>query len=154
MKPFQVLCSYLIVAGTAAMARPAEDLPIQNTFNITITKGKQPDLTTGFIATDAKWKDIWTKVAPSGKVPAVNFTKNFVLVTKQDAADPNHVSLRVRRDDQGVVFVSRVSTLIGFEGSDRIKYRFHVVSREGVTGVIDLDRVDLGEKPKINPLPN
>ncbi len=86
-----------------------------------------------------EWKEAWAKVNPKEKLPEVDFAKHFLLVSAQDAADPNRRGASVLKDDKGVVTVSEISTLIGFKPSDQTIYHFYKVSREGVTGVRRFD---------------
>jgi hypothetical protein len=136
---FLAACVFVGVAGAEALAQPAEKLPILDTFQGTLANDKKPQLKTGFVATEAEWKEAWAKVKPKEKLPEVDFAKHFLLVSTQDAADPNRSSISVLKDDKGVVTVSVTSTLIGFRASDETIYRFHKVSREGVTGVRRFD---------------
>ena len=75
----------------------------------------------------------------------------ILLVSTQDAADPNKTNASVVKDKKGTAFVSIITTLIGFEASDNTIYRFHKVSRDGITGV----RYHApGKKgPEVHPLP-
>jgi hypothetical protein len=148
---FLAACMFVGVAGAVALAQPGERVPILDTFEGTAANDKKPDLKTGLVATAAKWKEAWAKVNPKEKLPEVDFVKHFLLVSARDAADPNLRSASVLKDDKGVVTVSEVSTLIGFEPSDRTIYRFYKVSREGVTAV---RRFDPAQKTwVVNPLP-
>ena len=142
---------FLGVAGAVALAQPGERLPILDTFQGTVANDKKPALKTGFIASEAEWKEVWAKVNPKQKLPAVDFAKHFLLVTTKDQADPNRSSISVLKDDKGVVRVSEISTLIGFKPSDQTIYRFHKVSRKGVTGVHRFDPAQA--KVVIDPLP-
>jgi hypothetical protein len=139
------------VAGAVALAQPGERLPILDTFRGTVANDKKPELKTGFVATEAKWKEVWAKVNPKEKRPEVDFAKHFLLVSAQDAADPNRGGASVLKDDKGVVMVRETSTLIGFTPSDRTMYRFYKVSREGVTGVRRFDPAQ--KKSVVVPLP-
>jgi hypothetical protein len=138
-------------AASTALAQPGEELPILETFQGAAAKDKQPELKTGFVAAEGDWKEIWAKVNQQEKLPEVDFGKHFLLVERQDAADPNRRSAAVAKDEEGIVTVTIHSTLIGFESSDRTIYRFHKVSREGVTGV---KRFDAKQKKRVvDPLP-
>jgi hypothetical protein len=148
---FLTACVFVGVTGAVALAQPGEKLPILDTFQGTVANDKKPALKTGFIASEAEWKVVWEKVNPKEKLPAVDFTKHFLLVTTKDAADPNKVSVAVLKDDKGVVQLSGISTLIGFTPSDQTIYRFYKVSREGVTGVRWFDPVQM--KMVLDPLP-
>jgi hypothetical protein len=148
---FVTACVLLGVAGAVALAQPGEKLPILDTFQVTVANDKKPTLKTGFIATEKEWEEVWAKVNPKEKLPAVDFAKHLLLVSPQDAADPNRRSTSVVKDDKGTVMVSEISTLIGFQPSDRTIYRFHKVSREGVTGVGRFDPAQ--KKPVVEPLP-
>lgn len=149
---FLTACVLLGVAAAAALAQPGDKLPILDTFQGTVANHKKPELKTGFIATEADWKQVWAKVNSKEKLPAVDFAKHFLLVSTQDAADPNHRSASVLKDDKGVVTVIETSTLIGFTPSDQTIYRFYKVSREGVTGMRRFDPAQ--KKAVIDPLPN
>src|SRR5262245_58793441 len=141
----------LAIAGAVVLAQPGERLPILDTFQGTVANDKKPELKTGFVATEAKWKEAWAKVNPKAKLPAVDFAQHFLLVSAQDAADPNRRSASVLKDDKGVVTVSEASTLIGFTPSDQTVYRFYKVSREGVTGVRRFEPAQ--KKSVVVPLP-
>jgi hypothetical protein len=136
---FLTACVFVGVAGAVALAQPGEKLPILDTFQGTVANDKKPKLKTGFVATEKEWKEVWATVNPKEKLPEVDFAKHFLLVSGQDAADPNRRSASVLKDDKGVVTVSETSTLIGFKPSDQTIYRFYKVSREGVTGVRRFD---------------
>ena len=153
MRPCQCLtaCVFVGVASTGALAQPGEKLPILATFQGTVTKDKKPELKTGFIAAEADWKAVWAKVNPKEKLPAVDFAKHFLLVSTQDAADPNRRTASVVKDDKGVVTLSEVAPLIGYQPSDRTIYRFYKVSREGVTGVRHFELAQ--KKAVVDPLP-
>jgi hypothetical protein len=139
------------ITGAVALAQPGNKLPILDTFQGTVANEKKPDLKTGFIAAEADWKAVWARVNPKETPPAVDFTKHFLLVSTQDAADPNRRGTSVVKDDKGVVSLREVSTLVGFRPSDRTIYRFHKVSREGVTGVRRFDPAQ--KKSVVDPLP-
>src|SRR5262249_1824791 len=111
----------------------------------------KPDLKTGFVATEADWKEAWAKVNPKVELPKVDFGKHFLLVNPRDAADPNRSSVSILKDDKGVVTMSETFTLIGFKPSDRTVYRFYKVAREGLTAVRYFDPAK--GKPVVNPLP-
>lgn len=134
-----IACVLIGVASHAALAQPGEELPILGTFQGTVANDKKPALKIGFIAAEADWKEVWAKVNPKEKLPDVDFARHFLLVEMRDAADPNRSTASVVKDEEGVVTMTVVSTLIGFEASDRTIYRFHKVSREGVTGVMRFD---------------
>jgi len=146
---FLTACGFVIIAGALAWAE--EKLPILDTYQGKVANVKKSELKTGFVATEAAWKEVWAKVNPKEKRPEVDFTKHFLLVGTQDAADPNRRSASVVKDDKGVVTVREISTLIGFKPSDQTIYRFYKVSREGVTGVRRFDPVQ--KKPVVDPLP-
>src|SRR5262245_14779100 len=139
------------VAGAVTLAQPERRLPILGTFEGTVANEKKPDLNTGFVATEAKWKDVWEKVNPKEKLPKVDFTKHFLLVMDRDAVDPNRTNVEVLRDKKGTVGLGGFSTLIGFEPSNQTKYSFFKVSREGVTAVRYFDPAQ--QKWVVNPLP-
>jgi hypothetical protein len=144
-------CLFVGVAGAMALAQPGQNLPILDTLQVTVANDNKPALKTGFIASEAEWKTVWAKVNPKEKLPAVDFAKHLLLVTTKDSADPNKGSISVLKDDKGVVRVNEISTLIGFDPSNQTIYRFHKVSREGVTGVL---RFDLAQKKMVvDPLP-
>lgn len=132
---FLTACVFVGVATSLALAQPREQLPILDKFEGTVANDKKPDLNTGFVATEARWKEVWAKVNPKEKLPAVDFTKHFLLVMERDAVDPNRSSVSVLKDKKGAVTVGGISTLIGFKPSDQTKYCFFKVSREGVTAV-------------------
>jgi hypothetical protein len=149
---FLAACVFVCVAGAVALAQGGERVPILDTYEGTAANDKKPDLKTGFVATEAKWKETWAKVNPKQKLPKVDFARHFLLLVEQrDAADPNRCIISVHKDDKGVVSVSATCTCIGFQPSDRTTYRFYRVSRKGVTGVGRFDP----EKNKvvIEPLP-
>jgi hypothetical protein len=148
---FLTACVFLVVAGAVALAQPGEKLPILDKFQVTVANDKKPELKTNFVATEKEWKAVWEKVNPKEKLPEVDFAKHFLLVTTQDAADPNKSSVSASKDDKGVITVSVISTLIGFKASDQTIYRFHKVSREGVTGVQRFDPAQ--KKMVVDPLP-
>src|SRR5262245_54256740 len=124
---FLTACVLVGVAGGVALAEPKDKVPIVETFQGTVANDKKPDLKTGFIATEAEWKEVWAKVNPNEKMPAVDFAKHILLVTTQDKADPNRTSVSVSKDDKGTVTLNMASTLIGFKASDQTIYRFHKV---------------------------
>jgi hypothetical protein len=148
---FLTACVFAGIAGAVALAQAGEKLPILDTFQGTVANDKKPELKTGFIAAEAGWKEVWAKVNPKEKLPAVDFAKHILLVSTQDAADPNRRSASVLKDDKGVVRLIETSTLIGFKASDQTIYRFYKVSREGVTGVRRFDPAQ--KKAVIDPLP-
>jgi hypothetical protein len=148
---FLTACVFVGVAGAVALAQPRERLPILDTFQGTVANDKKPDLNTGFVATAAKWKEVWAKVNPKEKIPKVDFTKHFLLVMERDAVDPNRVSVEVLKNKKGTVGVGGISTLIGFEPSNQSTYRFYKVSRQGVTAVRYFDPAK--QKYVVNPLP-
>lgn len=141
MYTYRALIAAVLVGATGgvAPAQPGASVTILETFEGTAKNDKKPDLKGGFIATQAKWKEAWGKVNPKAKLPKVDFTKHFLLVYQQDAADPNRIGASVVKDAKGVVSMRVISTLIGFRGSDTTKYRFYKVSREGVAGVRSYD---------------
>jgi Protein of unknown function (DUF3592) len=148
---FLAACVFVGVAGAVALAQPGERVPVLDQFEGTAAKDKKPDLKTGFVATEADWKEAWEKVNPKAKLPKVDFAKHVLLVTERDAADPNRRSVSVLKDDKGTVKLSEVSTLIGFKPSDQTTYRFYKVSREGVTAVRYFDPAK--QEWVVNPLP-
>jgi hypothetical protein len=148
---FLTACVLVGVAGTVALAQPGQRLPILDTFQGTVANDKKPEFKTGFVATEAEWKEAWAKVNPKEKLPEVDFAKHFLLVSPRDAANPNRSSASVLKDDKGVATVSETSTLIGFKPSDQTIYRFYKVSREGVTGVRRFDPAQ--KKSVVDPLP-
>ena len=153
MRTCKFLTAWLIVgvAGAVAAAQPREKLTVLDTFQGTVANDKKPALKTDFIASEAEWKEVWAKINPKEKLPAVDFAKHFLLVTTKDPADPNKGGLSVFKDDKGVVNLTVISTLIGFQPSDQTTYRFHKVSREGVTGVLRFDPAQ--KKMVVDPLP-
>lgn len=147
---FLAVCVFVGVAGVAA-AQKGERVPVLETFGGTAAADKKPDLKGGFIATEAKWKEVWEKLKAKEEMPKVDFAKHILLVTEKDAADPNRGSVTVVKDDKGAVTVNMISTLIGFQPSGQTKYTFHKVSREGITAV---RRFDPQAKKWVNePLP-
>ncbi|HEY1189509.1 MAG TPA: hypothetical protein VGE74_17825 [Gemmata sp.] len=146
-----VACAVFGAAGTVAIAQQATKVPILETYKGTVANTTKPELKTHFIASEDDWKTVWTKINPKAKLPAVDFSKHLLLVTQQDAADPNRSNLSVTKDDKGVVGYIVSSTLIGFEASDRTTYQFYKVSREGVTGVRRYDGAQ--KKTVVDPLP-
>ena len=148
---FLTACVFVGVTGAVALAQPGEKLPILDTFQGTVANDKKPALKTGFIASEAEWKEVWAKVNPKEKLPPVDFAKHFLLVTTKDPADPNKSSVSVLKDGKGVVSVNEISTLIGYKASDQTTYRFYKVSREGVTGVHRFDAAQM--KMVLDPLP-
>jgi hypothetical protein len=151
MGKFLTACLFVGVAGAVALAQDRERLPILDKFEGTAANDKKPDLSTGFVATEAKWKETWAKVNPKQELPKVDFAKHFLLVIEQDAADPNHCSVSILKDGKGVVSMSVSCTCIGFKPSDRTTYYFYRVSREGVTGVHRFDPAK--QKVVVEPLP-
>ncbi len=144
-------CLWAAVAGAVAVAQPGDKLPIQETYKGTVDNDKKPELKAGYIATAAEWKEVWAKVNPKDKLPAVDFMKDILLITMKDAADPNKGSVSVAKDDKGVLKVLQISTKIGFQPSTQTTYSFHKVSRDGVTGV---ERFDPAQKKMVvDPLP-
>ena len=151
MGKFLTACVFVGVAGAVALAQDGERLPILDTFKGTAANDKKPDLKTGFVATEAKWKETWAKVNPKQKLPKVDFARHFLLVIERDAADPNRCIVSVLKDAKGVVSVSVSCTCIGFKRSDRTTYCFYRVSRKGVTGVHRFDPAK--RKVVVEPLP-
>ena len=153
MRTVKFLTAFLFVAVTAAVtfAQPGEKVAIVETYKGTVPNNKKPDIKTGFVATEGEWAAVWALVNPNEKQPAVDFTKHILLVSTQDAADPNKTNASVVKDKKGTAYVSVITTLIGFENSDKTIYRFHKVSRDGITGV----RYHApGKKgPEVHPLP-
>ncbi len=146
------LLAVLVFVGVAGVpARAEEKLPILETYQGKVANDKKPELKTHFVATEATWKDAWGKINPKEKLPEIDFTKQFLLVSMQDAADPNRRSTSVVKDDKGVVTIREISTLIGFQSSNETIYRFYKVSRAGVTGVRRFDPVQ--KKTVVDPLP-
>jgi hypothetical protein len=84
------------------------------------------------IVKPAAWKKVWSAWNPGQPVPEVDFTKNLVLVHLQDAADPNKVKHNVQLNDEGILRVLSISTLIGFQPSDQRKFTLMLVPRAGV----------------------
>jgi hypothetical protein len=116
--------------------QPGAELPILDTWQGKVANDNKPELKTGFIGTEAQWKEVWAKVNPKDKLPEVDFTKYLLLVSMQDAADPNRSSAWITKDDQGMVTLLIIATDIGWlEASDQTIYRFYKVSSEGVIGV-------------------
>ncbi|HKB38370.1 MAG TPA: hypothetical protein VKD72_18145 [Gemmataceae bacterium] len=148
---FLSACVLVGVAGALALAQPGEKLPILETFQGKVANDKKPKLKTGFLAAEADWKAVWARVNPREKLPAVDFTKHFLLISTQDAADPNRRGASAVKDDKGIVTLNEVSTLIGFEPSEQTIYRFYKVSRAGVTGLRRFDPAQ--KKVVVDPLP-
>jgi hypothetical protein len=150
---FLTACVFVAVAGEVAPAQPGEKSLILDTFQGTVAKDQRPELKTGWIATEADWKEVRAKFNPKEKLPAVDFTKHFLLVATHDAADPNRRAPTVLKDDKGVVTLSVKfpERRLGFTASDRIVYTFYKVSREGVTGV--LRPTGVFDKTLVEPLP-
>jgi hypothetical protein len=144
-------CLFVGVACAVALAQPENNLSILDTLQVTVADDKKPALKTSFIASEAEWKMVWNKVNPNEKPPAVDFAKHFLLVTLKNQADPNKSGVSVLKDGNGVVRVNEISTLIGFKASMQTIYRFHKVSREGVTGVLRFDPMQ--KKMVVDPLP-
>lgn len=143
---------FVAVSGVVALAQPGGDkLAILETYQGTVANDKKPELKTGFIATEAEWKDVWAKVNPKDKLPTVDFMKHMLLITTKDPADPNKGSISVVKDDKGVLKIMQISTLIGFQPSGQTAYSFHKVAREGVTGVQRFDAAQ--KKMVVDPLP-
>jgi hypothetical protein len=138
---FLIVCVIVAAFGAVAMDERGEELPILDTFQATVGKDTKLAIPTGFIATEANWKEVWAKVQPKEKLPAVDFARHFLLISTQDRADPNRQRVSVRKNEEGTVTVNVISTLIGFESSEETIYRFHKVSREGVTGIGRFDAV-------------
>jgi hypothetical protein len=151
MRTLLTTCVFLGVASAVALAQSGERLPILDQFQGTVANDQKPDLKTGFVATEGAWKEVWAKVNPKDQLPPVDFAKHFLLVSAQDAADPNRRRASILKNDKGVVTVSEISTLIGFQPSDQTIYRFYKVSREGVTGVRRFDPTQ--KQSVIDPLP-
>src|SRR5262249_45456682 len=89
------------------------------------------------IATQAEWQVVWAKVNPTDKLPEVDFTKQFLVLSMQDAADPDPGSafISISKDDKGIIAVNWCSWQMEYAPSDKTIYRFYKVSREGATGV-------------------
>src|SRR5262245_51922927 len=111
---FLTACVFVGVAGAVALARGGERLPILDTYEGTAANDKKPDLKTGFVATEAKWKETWAKVNPKQKLPKVDFAKHFLLVIERDAADPNRCIVSLLKDAKGVVSMTATFTCIAF----------------------------------------
>jgi hypothetical protein len=126
---FLTACVFVGIAAAVALAQPRERVPILATFEGTVANDKKPDLKTGFVATEAKWKEVWAKVNPKEKLPKVDFAKHFLLVMERDAADPNYSRALLFKNNKGTVTVDQISTLIGFEASNQTTCRFYKVSR-------------------------
>jgi hypothetical protein len=149
--PFVIACVMVGVTSAIALAQPGEKQKILDTFQGTVAKNNKPELKTDFIATEADWKTVWAKVNPTEKLPDVDFARHFLLVAMYDAADPNKRSVSALKDDKGVITLNVISTLIGFQASDRTGYTFYKLSREGVTGVRRFDPAQ--KKAVVDPLP-
>lgn len=140
----------LSAASLLAWAQTEEKLVIAETYEGTVGKEDRPALKTGFVADEIAWKKVWLQVNAKEKLPEVDFTRDFLLISTQDAADPNRRSTSVVKDEKGVVAVEEISTLIGFDPSDQTIYRFHKVPRAGVTGVRRFDAET--KKAVVDPL--
>jgi len=151
VRRFLTACLFVGVACAMAQAQPSAKLPILDTYQSTVSNDKKPVLKTGFIAAKADWQEVWAKVNPKQELPTVDFAKHFLLVSTQDAADPNRRHTSISKDDKGVVAMMEISTLIGFRPSDQTIFRFYKVSREGVTGVRRFDPVL--RKRVVHPVP-
>jgi hypothetical protein len=153
MNLLRLLTAFVLMCaiGAGAAAQSEKQMTILKTFQITVANDKKPELKTGFIATERDWKRIWAHLNPIEELPAIDFTEHFLLVGTQDAADPNQQNTVVLKDDEGVVLLSGETTLIGFEPSDQTIYRFHKLTRAGVTGIRRGTPVR-GEYP-VDPLP-
>jgi hypothetical protein len=150
-RKFLTACVFVGVAATVALAQRPEPVPILDQFEGMVANDRKPDLKTGFVATEAKWKEVWEKVNPKVKRPTVDFARHFLLVMERDAADPNRRSVSVLKDKKGAVGVGGIETLIGFEPSNQTTYRFYKLSRAGVTAVRHFDQAK--GKWVVNPLP-
>jgi hypothetical protein len=150
------LTAWVFVGVAAAVAlaqprRPGERVPVLDTFEGTVANDRKPDLKSGFVATEAKWKEVWAKVNPKVKRPEVDFARHFLVILERDAADPNRSSALLFKNKKGTVTVDQMSTLIGFEASNQTTFRFYKVWRAGVTAVRHFDPAK--EKWVVNPLP-
>jgi hypothetical protein len=83
------------------------------------------------VITDAKALEaIWKDWGVEGKVPAIDFGKEFVIVST--AGGPNRPRVSARLDEKGNLRVTAIATLIGGPG---FGYSIAAFSRKGVTTV-------------------
>ena len=74
-------------------------------------------------------------------LPEVDFESSFLCIETRDAADPNRVRWSARHNEDGEAELMGMSTLIGFEPSDKIKMAFLSVEREEATALVRWERV-------------
>ena len=74
-------------------------------------------------------------------LPEVDFESSFLCIQTRDAADPNRVRWSARHNEDGEAELMGISTLIGFEPSEKIKMAFLSVEREEATSLVRWERV-------------
>lgn len=76
-----------------------------------------------------QWSQLWTRWQPGKAVPDVDFKNSAVFVSISDAGDPNHKSYTFFRNPDGTIRPEELSTLVGYDSTDRSAIQFHILER-------------------------
>ena len=150
-KAMLLVATFFAITSMAGAQQQQEKLNIVQTYKMTISNDKKPKLKTDYIADAEEWNRVYRVFSAEGKIPQVDFTKHFVVVSTHDKADPNRRGVTIVKNAKGTVAVRIISTLIGFQPSNETVYTFYVVPRAGVTGVERYDRET--KKNVVDPFP-
>jgi len=94
-------------------------------------EAREKDRPKGSVVTEARALEaLWKAWRLEDKLPAIDFAKEFVLVST--AGGPNRPRVTARLDEKGNLQVSVVATLIGGPG---FGYSIAVFQRKGITSV-------------------
>src|SRR5262249_47506935 len=123
------LCGLCLLASSAA-AKPEKVAPNRDWGAVVNDENLKKHTPKDGLVTDAKaFEALWKAWRPKEKVPAVDFKKEFAVVTL--AEGPNQCSIRATLDDGNLV-IEATQTLIGGNG---FGYSIATFNREGVKKV-------------------
>ena len=110
---------------------------VERKFTGTIDKKLKGKIPAGdFVSTEKAFKELWKDWGQKGKIPKVDFTKEMVIITTKNSADPNHVRHNIMLNEKGVLSCLGMSTLKGFRPANSLNFTFLIIKRDGIQSVL------------------
>jgi flagellar motor protein MotB len=86
-----------------------------------------------YISTSKQWQKLWRKWRPTQSVPAIDFSKQIVLVAAGN--DPNGIGIHPTIDAQGNLTIRGSSAGVMYDSPRTFKYVLASIKREGILTV-------------------
>lgn len=140
MRRFSLLIFLIAIAFQASAEEQERPKWIEASVvkEITVKKALAEGLPAGRLFVDGEaFKQWWEQAGQDAEdLPEVDFEKLFLSVEVKDAADPNKVHWSGKLSEEGEIDVMGMSTLIGYEPSDRVTLTLLAFEREHVKSLV------------------